>query len=292
MPSVSRIMRGWFCLSSPEAANEDIRLDQRVKGGPTPTSTVGATEHELTEEKTRSARLEEENRRIKAGTDGFAEEKRKLEDDLRQANDLLKTRGKDLADREARIQKLEKAMSEMRAKVRRVESEKNFQQLTRSAKLFKPVEPQSTVARIQELSARLAEKDKLLTERTTELSAAQAFLTRVDAASETEVKGMVDNLNTLISSISGTLDSWDHRDPVPGAFGDELDMKQIRDNLGSSLFEQVTARNSVAVNLAIQMCLGYFIERITSGWGGGQAAGTLGEIYGMISTKGRLDAYI
>jgi len=129
-------------------------------------------------------------------------------------------------------------------------------------------------------------------ERTTELSAAQAFLTRVDAASEKEVVGMVENLNTIISSISGTLDSWDHREPVPGAFADELDTKQIRDNLGSSLFEQVTARNSVAVNLAIQMSLGYFIERITSGWGGGQAAGTLGEIYDMISTKGRLDAYV
>jgi len=103
---------------------------------------------------------------------------------------------------------------------------------------------------------------------------------------------MVENLNTIISSISGALDYWDNLDPVPGAFTDELDTKQIRDNLGSSLFEQVTARNSVAVNLSIQMSLGYFIERITSGWGGGQAAGTLGEIYGMISTKGRLDAYI
>ena len=103
---------------------------------------------------------------------------------------------------------------------------------------------------------------------------------------------MVENLNTIISSISGALDSWDLLDPVPGAFTDELDMGQIRDNLGSSLFEQVTARNSVAVNLAIQMSLGYFIERIASGWGSGQAAGTLGEIYNMISTKGRLDAHI
>ena len=145
---------------------------------------------------------------------------------------------------------------------------------------------------MQELSTQLAEKDKLLRERTTELKAAQEFLTRVDAISEAEVMGMVDNLNALISSVSGVLDSWDHRDPVPEALVDELDIKQIRDNLGNPVFEQIVARNSVAVNLAIQMILGCFIERVTSGWGSGQASATLGEIYGMISTKGKLDPYI
>ena len=104
--------------------------------------------------------------------------------------------------------------------------------------------------------------------------------------------GMVDNLNALISSISGVLDSWDYRDPVPEALVDELDIKQIHDNLGNPVFEQIVARSSVAVNLAIQMTLRYFIERVTSGWGSGQASGTLGEIYGMISTKGKLDPYI
>jgi hypothetical protein len=146
------------------------------------------------------------------------------------------------------------------------------------------------IARVQELTAQVAEKDKLLMERAAELNAAQAFLTKVDTVSETEAVGIVEKLNTLISSISGALDSWDHRDPVPGTFIDELDTKQIRDNLGDPVFEQIITRNPVAVNLAIQMSLGYFIERITTGWGGGQAAGTLGEIYTMISTKGKSDA--
>jgi len=97
--------------------------------------------------------------------------------------------------------------------------------------------------------------------------------------------GMVENLNTLISSISGALDSWDHHDPVPGALGEELDTKQIRDDLGKSVFEQITTRNPVAVNLAIQMSLGYFIEWVTMGWGGGQVAEALGGIYDMISAK-------
>lgn len=120
-----------------------------------------------------------------------------------------------------------------------------------------------------------------------ELSAAQAFLTRVDGVSEKEVVGMVRGLNTLISSISGALDSWDERDPVLGAVLEELDVKRVRDAFGNSLSEQITARNSVAVSLAVQASLGYFVERITSGWGSGRAAETLGEIHEMISTKGK-----
>lgn len=123
-----------------------------------------------------------------------------------------------------------------------------------------------------------------------ELSAAQAFLTRVDAVSEKEVVGMVRNINTLISSISGALDSWDERDPMLGAVLEELEVKQIRDTFGNLVSEQIMARNQVAVSLAVQASLGYFIERVTSGWGGGRAAGTLGEIHEMISSKGRLRA--
>lgn len=143
--------------------------------------------------------------------------------------------------------------------------------------------------RVQELSTRLAEKEKLLKERTTELNAAQAFLTKVDAVSEAEVVGMVDNLNTLICSASGSLsDAWDQREPIPGTLVDESDMEQVRNDFGTLIFQQIEARDSVAVNLAIQMYLCRFIERTTASWGSGQVAGTLGDIYGMISTKGEL----
>ena len=84
-----------------------------------------------------------------------------------------------------------------------------------------------------------------------ELNAAQAFLTKLGAISETEVVGMLESLNTLISSTSGAVDSWDHGDPVPGTLGEELDMSQSRDSFGSSMFEQITTRNPVAINLAI-----------------------------------------
>lgn len=135
--------------------------------------------------------------------------------------------------------------------------------------------------------------DQLLSERTTELNAAQAFLTKVDAVSEAEVVGMVENLNTLISSVSGALSAaWDQQEPVPGTLVEETGFKQIRDYLGDAMFEQMVAGNSVAVNLAVNTCIVQFAEQVISGWGGGEAAGTLAEIYRMISTEGELDGFV
>jgi len=123
-----------------------------------------------------------------------------------------------------------------------------------------------------------------------ELSAAQAFLTRVDAVSEAEVVGMVENLNTLISSASGAISAtWDHREPVPWTLVDEPDPQLIRDYFGDLVFKEVAARNPVAVTLAVEMYLVQFVERVTSGWGGGAVTGTvLSEIYGMISAEGEV----
>ena len=159
--------------------------------------------------------------------------------------------------------------------------------------LTKLAESRQAAERVRELSAQLSEMDQLLSERTAELNAAQTFLTRADAISEAEVVGMVENLNTLISSASGALsDTWDEREPMTGMLFDEPDIERIRGYFGNLMVEQIAARNSVAINLAIQTYLGYFIEHVTSGWGGGQAARTLTEIYEMISIKGKLDVCV
>ena len=159
--------------------------------------------------------------------------------------------------------------------------------------LTKLNELRTVLTHTQELSTRLSEKDRLLSDRTTELSAAQAFLTRVDAVSEAEVVGMVENLNTLISSASSALSAtWDQREPVPGTLVNEPDLQLIRDYFGDSMFEEVAARNPVAVTLAVEMYLVQFVEQVTSGWGGGAVAGVLGEIYRMISTKGEVDVSV
>lgn len=141
------------------------------------------------------------------------------------------------------------------------------------------------------MTTRLSEKDKLLSERTTELTAAQAFLTRVDAVSEAEVVAMVESLNTLISSASGAIsNTWDQRTPVPGTLVEESVPDKIRGYFGDMMFEQIAARDSVTVALAVEAYLAQFVERVTSGWGGGDAAETLGKIYEGIFTEGKMDA--
>ena len=80
-------------------------------------------EHELTGEKTESARLEE---RFEVRPDELAETKWKLEEELRQVQGLLDARDKDLANRDAIQQRL-KTINELQITVRRVESRKDFQ---------------------------------------------------------------------------------------------------------------------------------------------------------------------
>jgi len=54
-------------------------------------------------------------------------------------------------------------------------------------------------------------------DRTMELNAAQVFFAGTDAVSEAEVVGIIENLNTLISSASVALsETWGRREPVPG----------------------------------------------------------------------------
>jgi hypothetical protein len=157
--------------------------------------------------------------------------------------------------------------------------------------LPKVAESLAAVAQARELSARLSAMDRLLLERTTELKAAQAFLTKADDVSEAELVGMVENLNCLISSASGALlVALDQEDLVLGTRVEDPDLKQANENLGSSTLGQVAVRNPTVITLAVQRHCCNFIERVTSGWGGGQAAWTLNEIYGMISTKGELRA--
>jgi predicted nucleic acid-binding Zn-ribbon protein len=117
----------WFCFPLPSRKRESIRLDPRVKRAPTSTPVVKTPEHELEKE---SARLEKENRRIKAKADGDAEAKRKLEGEFQQLKELQQAQEKELVDKDATIRQLQKTVSEMRTKVCRVESGMDLQQLT------------------------------------------------------------------------------------------------------------------------------------------------------------------
>lgn len=123
MPSFLKKIK-FPCIPSKKAARKGSRPGQGVKGGTTPADKV--PEPDITEEKTRSERFEEENRRIRDNADELAEANRKLEEELRQVKQRLEAQEKELADKNARLQRLEKHTSELREKVGRVESGMDF----------------------------------------------------------------------------------------------------------------------------------------------------------------------
>lgn len=271
-------------VSSPLCGLPVPRLFKRKKAKPQEPITLekpardeqAELKDELAEEKAKFGRLEAE----------AAVQKKDLEGQVLQLKEHLEARAKELGYKDAEIQQLKGDGDVMRARVSMFEKGILSQQLTRIATFrIQLADLRAAEARAEELATRLADTEKLLSERTTELSAAQVFLTKVDDVSEAEVVGMIDNLNTLICSASGALsDTWDQREPIPGTLVDESDLEQLRNDFGNMMAEQIAVRNSVAVNLAVQMHLGQFIERVTSGWG--PAGENIKGIYAMISTKG------
>ena len=96
--------------------SRDTQRTRSVGGSPTPPS--AALELELAQQRTECTRLERGYQRTKAEADGFAEAKGKLEDELREVKGLLEARGKEVGDKDAKIQRLE---SEMETKVSQAE---------------------------------------------------------------------------------------------------------------------------------------------------------------------------
>jgi molybdopterin converting factor small subunit len=93
-----------------QAPREPTLTEKRVEDGPADADTIKALEHELAEEKDKVARLMAE-----ANTN--AEARKKLEDDNRDAKELLKARESEKGQKDADIQRLEGEKTTMRQKV-------------------------------------------------------------------------------------------------------------------------------------------------------------------------------
>lgn len=109
--------RSFLCIPLPprrkKARNEEVQL----KDGPAPTPAVKTLEQQLTEERNRYARLEQDLQRARAEAETSAQAKRKLEDEVRQVKELSETREKEVGQKDAKIRRLENDASGMREKV-------------------------------------------------------------------------------------------------------------------------------------------------------------------------------
>ena len=89
------------------SGNKGIQPAQSTRCSPVPTRAVGSLELELTEERGNRARLEQDCQKAKAEADELAEAKAKSEDALK----------KEVGDKDAIIQRLEREANEMQKKV-------------------------------------------------------------------------------------------------------------------------------------------------------------------------------
>ena len=94
---------------SGKKANGSIPLSRGVGNSLTPTPVLKALEIEPTEE------------RAKLEVSPLAEAKGRLEDEVRKVNELLETREKEVAHRDATIQQLEREKNEAQIKVSQVQ---------------------------------------------------------------------------------------------------------------------------------------------------------------------------
>lgn len=108
--SFKRPFKDFFRRKKPRA-QEPIALEKRTDDGPTAPDALKALEDQLAETKAEFARFKAE----------AAEEKRGLEDQLRQANELLESQKKELGNKDADIQQLGRDCEVIRTKVGGIE---------------------------------------------------------------------------------------------------------------------------------------------------------------------------
>ena len=123
--------------------------------------------------------------------------------------------------------------------------------------------------RIRAVEDELALTKELLAARSTELSGAQSFLSTTDRLSETEVLGIVRDLNENIFQVAANLtEEWERLESSRSAEFDPTkeDVDGFSAFYGTALTHQVLEREPTAVTFLVQSCLCHFTTEITTSW--------------------------
>lgn len=122
---------------------------------------------------------------------------------------------------------------------------------------------------IQGMEDELARTKELLAARSTELSGAQAFLSTTDGLSESEVLGIVRDLNENIFQVAAALtEEWEKYIPSePGQITQEA-VDPFSQLHGPTLVCQVLERDPASVTFLLQSCLCYIVTEIAASWRG------------------------
>jgi len=139
---------------------------------------------------------------------------------------------------------------------------------------------------IRAMTDKLTQTEELLAMRSEELSVAQSFLSTTDRLSETEVLGVVRDLNENIFQVAANLtEEWeklrDSKTTVP-----REDIDSFSHHYGPALIQRAISRKPTAVTFLIQSCLCDLVTGITSRWHHDQKLAVLESLYENLSASG------
>lgn len=147
--------------------------------------------------------------------------------------------------------------------------------------------------RVQAMEDELTRAKELLAARSTELSAAQSFLSTRDGLSDAEVLDIVRVLNKNVSQVAANLTKeWKKLgSPPSGRFVvSKKNIDEVSRFCGPVLVHQSVEGDPAAVNLLVRSCICRIVTQITSSWRhdrGHTELGILGFVYEGLSASGR-----
>jgi len=143
---------------------------------------------------------------------------------------------------------------------------------------------------IRAVTDQLTRAEELLAMRSAELSAAQSFLSTTDRLSETEVLGIVRDLNENIFQVAANLtEEWEKLgDSGSTVTKDKVDV--LSQHYGPALIQLALNRDPTGVTFLVQSCLCNIVTEITSRWRYGKLA-VLGSVYKRLSASGKCTSH-
>jgi len=124
--------------------------------------------------------------------------------------------------------------------------------------------------------------------RSTELAGARSFLSTTDPISETDVLGIVRDLNENIFQIAANLtEEWEKLGPsqASGFAVTKRDIDPFSRLYGPVLIQSALDRDHAAVTFLVQSCLCYLATKFTSHWRHDQGLTMLGSVYETLSAS-------
>lgn len=210
----------------------------------------------------------------------------------RSAEDLARTQRTKIESQKVDIFKLRRSKKRYERRYRgRMEQVAELEQ--ELGKIFRAyMENLEKKKRVQAMEDELARTKELLEARSTELSAAQSFLSTADRVFDADVVGMVHDLNKNVSRVAANLtQEWKKLGPSPYGrpFIPKENIDDYSQSYGPVLIHQSLQGDPDAVNLLVRSCFCLMVTQITSSWRQGHGAefGTLGHVYRRLYASGR-----